>query len=323
MIRLGVTCREGLSRPKTLIGLQKDIAASVLMAAWQDPSGTYDDVCRQAFHRLKMSNGVVKTSAPGRFDDVDDKLLNIIDKELRGLCSLAVHDLGVSDGTTAVEWFGRLDTLAPEIVFTLSDYYDRCYVVQCEGSRWTAVLDAELLPMQFFRGPLVLTPHQSALYYPVNWVTWRLVARLLSPALQRLRRQWGPGLPVPRGFAVDDYLLLGPEALKLVADNERVRFVRHDVMKPLDREYSLIRVMNLLNLGYFPSERLLGALQMIRNSLADGGLLIIGRSMARPNGGWTTACSVFKATTTGAEELASFNGGSEVSEFVRRAFQST
>ena len=315
MLRFGITDVAGLDRPTTLFGRPKEVAIPVLWRVLQEGPDRHAQLCADAFNRLKMGQGVYKRTVARRFDDVREPVLAALREVLGAASPLTVHDVGVSDGTTSVELYEDLKRVWPDLRFVMSDGFDRITIVQLEECAWTCVLDADLQPVQYFSRRFVLTP-QAPSRLPVNrWLLSRVLrreGRRFAEIAGRLRTAGKSG-PVA-GASIEHIPLVGRAAAALLASDPAVSFIRHDVTKPMEERFRLVRAMNVLNLGYFGETTLRAIVAQVRNAVEPGGAFLVGRSIDEQDA--RTAATLFRRTAAGFEVFRRFHEGSEIEALV-------
>lgn len=229
------------------------------------------ELCETLLGRINTSNSTNKRTHSGRFAEFDRVLLGLVEEEFESEDPIKVLDLGVSDGRTAVELFGLLaDKFGGRLDYVASDKYQVFRQVDLQDEPLSIVLDADDQLCQIIRPPFVLNVFrpESPLFYPVN----RMLRLLWLPKAARLLRDWTEGTIQGK---VSDVRLLHPACEDLLATDERFHFEPIDILEPIDRSASLVRIMNVLNPAYFSPEQALIALRHLSGCLASGGLLVI------------------------------------------------
>jgi hypothetical protein len=316
VLRFGITDSAGLDRPTTVFGRPRAIAIPVLWRALQEGTERHAEVCADAFNRMRVGKGVYKRTAPGRFDDVRAGVLAALREMLGPASPLTVHDVGVSDGTTSVELYDDLKRVWPEVHLVMSDAFDRITVVRREGSPWTCVLDADFEPIQYFSRRFVLAP-DAPTRLPVNRLLLARVMRREAPRFREIAarlRAGGDGAAAPVGASVERIALVGRAAAGLLARDRGVRFIRHDIRRPMAGTFRFVRAMNVLNLGYFDEAAVREIVAHVRAAIEPGGAFLVGRCIDEEDG--RTAATLFRRTAGGFEAAARFHEGSEIEKLV-------
>lgn len=186
----------------------------------------------------------IKITGFDRHAAADALLLDNLD-----LDGASIVDIGASDGSTSADLVTKLPAFAS---YVMADLY------------------LELSAAEIGRH-LVLFDHQG---------TCILVAgrRLMGwPSLSRLVRVlYGPLIARARRRPARSVLLLGPAARELIRDDPRVSARVHDVFQAWPQPApDVIKVANLLRRLYFSDADILRALQVLLESLEDGGHLLV------------------------------------------------
>src|SRR5262249_48026923 len=72
--------------------------------------------------------------------------------------------------------------------------------------------------------------------------------------------------------------LRAPRAVELARSDARFRLCEHDLLRPvtLDRDFDVVRAMNILNKSYFDDGQIADIAAATLHSLRDGGLMVAG-----------------------------------------------
>jgi len=239
-----------------------------------------------AFSKIDLLSGVSKQTNKNRFSDVDPTSLQIIAS--RSLSKL--HDVGVSSGITSLELRRQLQTAGFEGEMFISDKFARFWTNRRGLS--TDVFDSDYNLVCTYLGPIVGDSED----------TWKLpISRLVF--LRARKRKFDDS-------SEQGFLLLHPDVLDSVNRGD-LRFIDFDVFNNSeDRTFDFVRCMNLLNLGYFPTGKILDGLRTLHGSLAPGGILQIGRTHLE--GG--NHVTFYERTTDGFERTDVVGDGSEIDE---------
>jgi len=239
-----------------------------------------------AFSEIDLLSGVSKQTNKSRFSDVDPTSLRIIAS--RSLSR--IHDVGVSSGITSLELRRQLQAAGFEGEMFISDKFAR-FRINRRGLS-TDVFDSDHNLVCTYLGPIVGDSED----------TWKLpISRLLY--LRARKRKFDD--TDEQGF-----LLLHPDVLESVNKGD-LRFIDFDVFDNSDDSaFDFVRCMNLLNLGYFSTGKILEGLRTLYSSLAPGGVLQVGRTHLE--GG--NHVTFYARTTDGFERMDVIGDGSEIDE---------
>lgn len=248
--------------------------------------------------RLSVANGTFKYTFFNRFEDFDALCIDRISKNfpIDVTKSISVHDVGVSDGRTAADFFVKLRGLyGDNIDFTASDFSPFFKVVKTKKSEWRLILDHQDTLIQIVAPPFVfnMVQPESAWVYPLNFL-WRTVLEFFyaKPLIRRLRAQ-------DKTIDISEFPVICSACQKW-QETEQFHFIQYDVMSCSAEQYDVVRVMNLLNVKYFSSDELKLALSNILDSLNVGGVLIVGSNW---ESGTVVNGAIYRKTQSGLEKL--------------------
>jgi hypothetical protein len=253
------------------------------------------------YSRLKMSNGTFKMTRPARFDAFEANFGPAIGARRERI--RRVLDVGVSTGVTTLEFSKFLRGLQIDARITATDLYiDAALMDAAPGVR--ILSDAEGWPLQYDVFGIPVRPWIRRLDYVTLAALPLTLARLLAHRRAKALIARGAAQPVR---------MLTRET----AETDRVEFIENDVFAPtpsLERRFHLVRAANILNLTYFPAERIAVALGNLRRYMAGpGSMLWISRNGV--NGG--ESGTLFELRGDGRFEVLSRAGeGSEIESLV-------
>jgi hypothetical protein len=321
LLKLGVRRIEDLSRYSVVLGRARKIDIRLYGEILRGhPEG--DRWLPLILQSYRASNRAPKRTESGRFQEFDALLLATL-AERAAPSPLAVHDMGVSDGRTAVELYEKLSERT-EVEFNASDWYPELHLVRHRRRGWSVAFDEDGHAVQYAGFGFVLSPPEPdrAFLYPVNRLVQALFDRILAPRAARAlgdsdltelavleERRHGE-------FQVSRIPLVCRECLDLMEREPRFHYERHDVREPCRRRFHLIRAMNVVNHLSVADQR--RALRALHQSLDEGGLLALGRSQD-PSG--ETLGSIFERRGGSLGRLRELHGGSEHDALVDQVFR--
>lgn len=250
------------------------------------------------FSSLKLRNGAFKTTAPGRFAELDAFLEPFLVRRAGRIRQ--VLDVGASSGCTTIDLARTLTRLGIAAEVTATDLCLDAVVVQL-SARLRVLADRSGWPLQYEVAGRAVRPWPRRL----DWV-WpagpaRLLARRAVGAAVRRRLWRGEGAP-----------------LRLVSPRVRgfpnVRLLEHDLavrMPELEGRFDLVRAANVLNGTVLGPRGLARAARNLRRMLAGpGALLLVLRTAARSG---VHSGTLFELDPDGAlAPILRFGGGSDV-----------
>jgi hypothetical protein len=107
-------------------------------------------------------------------------------------------------------------------------------------------------------------------------------------------------------FVVTAIPLVCRECLELQRRDPSFRWIRHDVRRPTQRRYGVVRAMNVLN--HLGRDDRVRALRSLVESLQPGGFLVVGRSV---DPGGQALASLFARDARGVRLVRELHGGAE------------
>ena len=242
----------------------KPTARSVLLNAEIQSldDDTADALERQFFNQLVLSNGTLKTTFANRLTDMDEMCTRQLADAGK---PVTVLDVGVSSGVTTHEWSRSMAEAGIE--FSL-DAFDLCVdaSILSAGDNFHVLRDSSGRPLQFE-------------------VFGRAVENTLGESWSRRIRRLVPVLALRAAHSlVSRNGGLRSEDVQLVTRYLRrggpVRVFEYDLQNVdrLERDYTIIRAANILNLAYFDVSFIETCVRKLKGKLEDGGYLCVVRT---------------------------------------------
>lgn len=163
------------------------------------------------------------------------KICEILKKHRGSIDDIKIHDFGVNDGRTSVNFFHKVYAQCPKIEFTASDYNLSIKILEKGGLK------------------VVLTDSHHVLEI---FIEHFLVAPLI--------KSYEKGMVQEK-----QVFLFASSALNLQKNNEHFHLTQHDVLNFLKETYNVIRAMNVLDPSYFSHDDFPKIIQHIYNGLED------------------------------------------------------
>jgi len=283
MYRPGIWSREQLlNSPETICGFRIAVAYNL---ADLPVSAAPDDL--KAFERttkaVKLSSGVYRTTYHSRFSDLDIVTKRVMRSIFARHLEIQVHDWAASGGLVSVEWANDIFTDFPQALFVASDYY--LFLIEATSRGETYILEPDGTAIQYINPPFVVplaARERSVFILNRLAIAW---ARRTVPEVKKLALQvkWDSFRDL-RTYVLDKWAfrqlnLVHPQARMLEAEGRRFRVVQHDAFCPLRQPCHVLRVMNFYNPRVWGHEKVKSGLKAALDSVVDGGLLIIGRTI--------------------------------------------
>jgi len=243
----------------------------------------------ELYKRHRVSGGTTKETAPGRFQYRDEATLKIL-----GAGPHAVHDVAVSSGITSMELYELLTAHGISFKLWVSDKFSKYFQ---KGTWIRRIYDADKkLLHAYCLG--ILADWKVSWKYPFTKFLFLLLSKTDSP-----------------GGRVSEIPLYDPSLLKMLRSGAIAEMQFDLFATELPPQFTFVRCMNVLNLNYFPEDRILAALRLLNLSMREGGVLLVGRT---GDGGFNTATFFLKTGDGNLESILDLRGGSEIKSLVRK-----
>jgi hypothetical protein len=154
---------------------------------------------------------------------------------------------------------------------------------------------------------IVVRP-ESIKLYPLNHAVRYFVTKFYAQPLLNAYKAGRPGIERTR------LELLSRKCREYVAEKKTFEFDSYDVLSGPRGCFDVIRAMNVLNYSYFPEAQLKQAVENIRLSLNEGGLLVTGSNV---EAGTVVNGGIYRKNGTRMELLAQSGDGSQVDALIR------
>jgi hypothetical protein len=239
--------------------------------------------------RIKVETDTSKQTSFGRFSELNETVLELLDKERTNV----MHDVAVSSGITSVELYELLRSKGVNFQLYVSDPYSLFYY---SDNLITRIYDANkrLVKAYVFN---VVADERLRRKFLVSKALFRLVKRgRFDPALKQI--------------SLFDRLLVD------LVKSGAVSIIDYDIFDCEVRDrFTYVRCMNLLNPEYFSRELLLRGIANLEKSMVAGGILQLGRTAA----GGENHVSFYRKDARGLELISKRNNGSEIESMVAMA----
>jgi hypothetical protein len=233
-----------------------------------------DELAEKILLQSSDDRGAYKRTYAERFDVFDQKAIRFAVKNFDKQKPLSVHDAGVSDGRTALDFFKKLSSVFADLDFIASDYSPSVYVLkQYNNGRSSCAVTIDPSSgkiLEILWPPFVFNCMKSigGKLYPVNGLIYYI---LLHTAVRRILNNYKIGNIQPK-----EIKLFSPKVLSTAKNDKRFALSKHSVLEPFNRQYHMIRIMNLLNLSYFSSAEFKTIVKIVHAGLFDGGMFFAG-----------------------------------------------
>lgn len=226
-----------------------------------------DELAEYILLRFADERGAYKRTYQKRFEEFDSQVISVLHK-IFTLPTVSFHDVGVSDGRTALDFFEKIILSFTGIQYLASDYNPSVFVLEKGKLKVTLSHKGKLLEILF--PPFVFNKikRDSFRYYPLNHLIRLLVEKIF---VNKLVRQYQQGQ-----IQAKELFLFAPRVLKKAQNDKRFKLGQHDLLQPFKQSVDIIRAMNILNPSYFSEIEFGDVIRNIYAGLKEGGILITG-----------------------------------------------
>jgi len=264
------------------------------------------------FHRIRLKNGVYKTTYSNRFTDVFECLAKHLPKNQH----LDVMDVAISAGISTYELSQALTSLNIEHKMHASDIslYGTLYPVT---KYLDILLDSNQYPLQFdFLGRSIPSSSSSLMPSAIQLVA-RTGSSILLKIIKLLHLSRIINVGNPHGFHTKKITLV----TKRLLNNPDFILHEENILTPTPKEllntFNILRAANILNLSYFDEKTLASMILNLKSRLKTNGLFVICRTSETKTG--SNNGTIFKKLDNGELEVIDRVGaGSEIEDIVLR-----
>jgi hypothetical protein len=259
------------SRRSNVLGKKRRVSIELLAA----DTTQCDDAELRELVMLEFTDdrGAYKRTYRSRHRAFDQIALDVLASEMSGTQGgLTVHDVAVSSGLGAVEFFHDLDARFSLATFIASDYDPFVSIVKRRC--YSVAFSSRKVPLQVTCPPFVISlmRKDSAWLYPVNYLVRKIFQSWIIPRMTSSAGAFVDGADI---VAVD---LFSKEARRLARNDSRFVLRDYDLLATTGelRDVDCIRAMNVLNSTYFDPSQLALVLRSILAQLRENGIFICG-----------------------------------------------
>jgi len=271
------------------------------------PDETRLELEEKILFRFATSTRISKRTHADRFPEFDNLAINYIGEMAKHRDQVSIHDVAVSNGHTAVEFYCKVKrAIRPSgFLYLASDAYTIFNSITQDCGSLSVVTDSQGHIVQVVFPPFVFNTKEkeSFLYYPLNRL---ILFCLLQTRVKNLLSEYNSG---SSRFQVKRIELLDRECASLAREAKDFQFVSYNIFEPMDRQFDVVRAMNVLNPTYFSPKQVSTIATNFLKCLTEGGLLISGSNQ---NSGTTVDGSVFQKKGDSLVEIARSGLGSPV-----------
>jgi chemotaxis methyl-accepting protein methylase len=306
MLKTGICTINDLQAKNTRLSIfNKPKKASITLYEQACREQNADYLTQRILLLFADERGAYKRTYSARFEQFDQEISNILQRNFDLEQSITIHDAGVSDGRTAVDFFHKINQYFSQLKFTASDYNPTIKIIN-KGRLHLALTESNQL-LEIFYPPFVfnIIKRDSYRHYPLNHAIRKIIELfMVRPILKDYKNG---------KLAAKKLFLFAPTAINLAKDNNNFNLAQHDILQDFTQQYNVIRAMNVLNLSYFTDEQFPTIVNNIFKGLKDNGLLITGSNQEADT---TVDGAVYKKSANGFELLWQSGNGSPIHSFI-------
>lgn len=264
-----------------------------------------DELAQRVLLLFSDERGAYKRTYAKRFETFEKDIFKKLPQYLDVSKPLKVHDVAVSDGRTAADFFEKLSASYSKLEVTASDYDPTVKIIEKGRLKVALTSSGNLLEVTF--APFVFNMVKPDLYllYPLNYFIKKVVVHLwVKPLLQSYKKG---------KTQAKDVFLFAPQALKLAKQNKQFTLSQHNILQPLPGKHQLIRAMNILNKTYFTNDEFRQIMKNLHTALSDGGILITGSNQDADT---TVDGTIYQKTADGFKVIWTSGNGSPVKAYI-------
>lgn len=315
MIKTGITRINDITSNHDKTFLLKSIKNISLALYDQAVQGAYPTkVVERILLQFTDDRGVYKRTYNKRFKVFDTNALDVLKIRFNKPDPLLVHDVGVSDGRTAVDFFKSLSTIFPSIKFKASDYSPKVHIL--EHKKIKIVLSSNGKPLQITYPPFVFNVIKQntiseGFLYPINYIIFMLLqAFVVKPLLKQYKL---------KKIRSKELLLFSPEAITLAKNEPNFRLDQYNLLSMTEDKYNVVRAMNILNPHYFSEAEFSIVMKNIHSQLLPNGLLISGSNQ---NNDTLVHGGIYEKTPKGFNKIWQSGDGHPIERYILNMSQS-
>lgn len=268
MLKTGVgSVSNILKNDKTLFRKElKNVSITLYDQAVDEPNAS--ELTERILLMFADGRGAYKRTYAKRFEVFDNFVIEYLTPAFPEDECLKVHDAGVSDGRTAIDFFEKISQCFPNVKYAASDYDPKVYVLENGKCKVTLNSFGKVLEITFPPFVFNMIKRDSYKYYPLNHLL-RIILHYFYcvPLLNKYKR----GL-----IKAKEIMLYAPKVLQCMQNNRSFCLEQHNLLTPFKEQVNIIRAMNVLNVSYFSEVEFKTIIKNIYNGLLDGGYFITG-----------------------------------------------
>lgn len=307
MIKTGIHKLEFFKNNTTLFRKElKNVSITLYDQVFKEAEADY--LAERILLLFADERGAYKRTYQKRFEEFDAQVIQELNK-LDIFSDLSFHDVGVSDGRTALDFFEKIVLAIPNIHYFASDYNPSVFIIEKGKLKVTISHQGKILEILF--PPFVFNKikRDSFRHYPLNHIIRLFIEKIF---VNPLVRQYNHGL-----ISAKELLLFAPKVLEKAQKDHRFQLGQHDILQPFKKPVDIIRAMNVLNTSYFSQAEFGKVIRNIYTGLKDGGIFITGSNQ---EAGTLVDGSVYQKNGKIFKKLFISGSGSPIESMILKEF---
>lgn len=304
MFKTGIYTIDQARNPKhwtNLLGDERKISVALYEDLVKESGG--EEIAEKILLLVTDERGAYKRTYQKRFEVFDDLVKKHLQEKYEADENLSIHDLGVSDGRTAFDFFTSLASHFPNLSYFASDYDPWVYVIK--SNNLTLTLSSADKVLEIAYPPFVLNTNRLEKYYPFNMLLTLYLKKFHAPLIVQAYKNGAI-----KGKKIQ---LFAPHVLNLASHDKRFELGQQDLLKPFTQKTKVVRAMNVLNTSYFTTEEFLKVLKNIYEALMPQGIFITGSNQ---DAGSTVDGGLYEKTNTGFRLIAQSGNSSPIHNLI-------
>lgn len=264
-----------------------------------------DELAERILLLFSDERSAYKRTYVKRFEEFDATVMKCLNRFFKNDESLTFHDVGISDGRTALDFFEKMVLAFPNIQYTASDYNPKVYVL--EKGKCKVMLSHTGKVLEILWPPFVFNTikRDSIRHYPLNHLVRFIIQFLVvSPLVKK---------HMTGKIQAKELTLLAPQVLKVSKNDSRFIITQHDLLQTFKEQVNIIRAMNVLNLSYFSEKEFSTVLKNIHGGLKEEGFLITGSNQ---ESGTIVHGGIYQKTRNGFQKVQQSGEGSAIEKLL-------
>lgn len=284
-------------------GQDKKLSITLYNAIQQELNA--EELTERILFSFSDERGAYKRTYANRFEEFDQMVLSYLENTFKNEDPLLIHDVGVSDGRTSLDFFKKISSAFSKIKFVASDYNPKVYVLEKGRCKITISDTGKILEILFPPFVFNMLKPDARRYYPLNSLILLIVQRFFAVPLMK---DYKAGK-----LQAKELMLFTPKLLKTAEKNLDLVLEQHNLLEPFKGKYHIVRAMNVLNLSYFSNLEFTKILSHIYSGLYENGFFITG---SNEGVGTIVHGGIYKKTVKGFETIWNSGDGSHIEKLI-------